>query len=125
MNIQSFNRLVKRASKALQYDERIYIYCHNGGFVTADDDAALLYEEWGADLIITLFRNKPFDIGLVRPILDFKFLGTDIRLDKNKTYLAIAATNQPEYKEKKKIFIFDSAFGWTPCLEVEDYETIV
>lgn len=41
----------------------------------------------------------------IRPKLDYKLLGTDIQLNKNKVYNAIVSTNIPEYKEKELIFV--------------------
>lgn len=41
----------------------------------------------------------------VKPILSFKLLGTSIQLDKNKTYTASHATNQPDWKEKGLVFV--------------------
>ena len=40
---------------------------------------------------------------LIRP-KDYHVLGTDIRLDKNKVYLAKPATNQPDYKKLGLVF---------------------
>ena len=41
----------------------------------------------------------------VKPLNDFKLLGTGIRLSKNKIYEAINATNQPNWKSRGLIFI--------------------
>lgn len=41
----------------------------------------------------------------VRPNDNYRLLGTLVRLDKNKIYEAVKATNQPDYKEKGKIFV--------------------
>jgi len=40
----------------------------------------------------------------VKPIEDYKLLGTSIVLDKNKVYHACLATNQPNWKEREAIF---------------------
>lgn len=41
----------------------------------------------------------------VKPLNDFKLLGTEIRLSKNKIYEAIHATNQPNWESQGLIFI--------------------
>ena len=41
----------------------------------------------------------------IRPAGDYHILGTDIRLDSGKVYDAIPATNQPDYKEREKVFV--------------------
>lgn len=41
----------------------------------------------------------------IKPTLNYQLLGTDIRLDCNKVYNAILATNQPNYKERGLIFV--------------------
>ena len=41
----------------------------------------------------------------VIPKRDYKLLGTDIRVTAGKVYDAVPASNQPDYKEKGKIFI--------------------
>tara|TARA_R100001163_G_C5025834_1_gene167391 strand:+ start:92 stop:361 length:270 start_codon:yes stop_codon:yes gene_type:complete len=43
----------------------------------------------------------------VKPKENYKLLGTSIVLNKNKTYNAVIATNQPNYKEKGLIFVDD------------------
>ena len=40
----------------------------------------------------------------VQPKLNYKLLGTDIHLDSTKTYNAIFAANQPNWKEEGKIY---------------------
>ena len=47
------------------------------------------------------------DIMKVKPKENYKLLGTSIVLNKNKTYNAVIATNQPNYKEKGLIFVDD------------------
>jgi hypothetical protein len=44
----------------------------------------------------------------VQPILNYNVLGTGIKLDSKKVYRAILAINQPEYKEKGKIFLLEN-----------------
>ena len=51
----------------------------------------------------------------VKPTLDFKLLGTDIKLYKNKIYDAMWATNIPFWEEKGKIFVGEI------LLKKEDY----
>ena len=41
----------------------------------------------------------------VRPKESYHLLGTDIRLDKNKTYPATWATNLPDWQRDGKIFV--------------------
>ena len=41
----------------------------------------------------------------VKPKENYKLLGTSIVLNKNKTYNAVIATNQPNYKKKGLIFV--------------------
>ena len=41
----------------------------------------------------------------VKPNLNYKLLGTNIRLDKNKVYNGEIATNQPNYKELGLMFV--------------------
>jgi len=43
----------------------------------------------------------------VKPNMNYKLLGTNIVLDKNKVYTAIIATNQPDYIERGLIFCND------------------
>ena len=40
----------------------------------------------------------------IKPKENYKLLGTDIKLSKRHWYRAIDATNQPEWKEKGKVF---------------------
>ena len=42
----------------------------------------------------------------VKPALDFHLLGTGLRLDSAKTYVATAATNQPDFTARKLVFLF-------------------
>ena len=41
----------------------------------------------------------------VRPKDNYHLLGTDIRLNKDKIYLATWATNQPDWQKDGKIFV--------------------
>mgnify|MGYP003144351807 CR=1 FL=1 len=41
----------------------------------------------------------------VRPLGNYKLLGTEIGLDKTKVYDAVLATNQPNYQELGLIFV--------------------
>ena len=63
----------------------------------------------------------------IRPNADYELLGTDIVLDKDRVYDAIAATNQPEYEECKKIFVINIP-GKNPddgfLLERGEYEIV-
>jgi hypothetical protein len=58
----------------------------------------------------------------IRPTDDWKLLGPDIQLDKTKIYYAIPATNQPEFEEKKKIFV-QTPRG-SMLLEAGEYEIV-
>ena len=63
----------------------------------------------------------------VKPILDYHVLGTGIRLDSKKAYRAILASNQPEYKEKGKIFLLEngnSQNSYGVLLERGEYKII-
>jgi hypothetical protein len=40
----------------------------------------------------------------IKPLLDFELLGTNIKLDKNKTYKATKATNQPKCDKLGLVF---------------------
>ena len=44
----------------------------------------------------------------VQPLNDFRMLGTQIRVSKDKVYDAIHATNQPDWEERGLIFILDA-----------------
>lgn len=55
---------------------------------------------------------------LVRPKLDYRLLGTEIRLDSTKVYRATWAKNQPDWQEKKKVFVSQV------LLEKGDYEVM-
>lgn len=41
----------------------------------------------------------------IKPNESFKLLGTDIELDKNKTYEAEVASNIPNHKERGLVFV--------------------
>jgi hypothetical protein len=41
----------------------------------------------------------------IKPKLNYNLLGTKIRLNKNKIYNGIIATNQPNYKKEGLIFV--------------------
>ncbi len=43
----------------------------------------------------------------VKPNENYKLLGTNITLDKNREYVAFWATNQPAWKERGLIFVED------------------
>lgn len=63
----------------------------------------------------------------VRPLNDFKMLGSRISVSKDKVYDAIPATNQPNWEERGLIFI-QGAEGDTSdigfLLDNTDYEVI-
>lgn len=44
---------------------------------------------------------------LVQPNLSYQLLGTNDKLHKDRTYRAIPATNQPDYKKKGLVFVYD------------------
>jgi len=50
-------------------------------------------------------RRRPDKGTKVKPNLSYELLGTNIKLDKNKTYLAVPATNQPDWKSKGLMFV--------------------
>ena len=59
----------------------------------------------------------------VRPLENYKLLGTDIKLDKTKVYNAVHATNQPEWEDRGLIFVDDDHhFGF--LLSKEDYVVV-
>jgi hypothetical protein len=41
----------------------------------------------------------------IRPTDNWKLLGTSLALDKTKVYEAVPATNQPNWQERKAIFV--------------------
>jgi hypothetical protein len=43
----------------------------------------------------------------VKPNENYALLGTSIKLNKNKVYEAVPATNQPNYDENDAIFVGD------------------
>jgi len=49
--------------------------------------------------------KKEVFIMKIKPKLNYVLLGTNIKLNKNKVYNTIKATNQPESIEKEKIFV--------------------
>ncbi len=55
----------------------------------------------------------------IRPKLDYKLLGTSLRLDKSKVYPAVQARNIEGWKERGLIFVEDSIL-----LENEEYEIV-
>ena len=72
----------------------------------------------------------------VKPNADFHLLGTLIRLDKRRTYLAIPASNQPEWERRGLVFLQvdykgnpstcpleEHAYGF--LLGREDYTTVM
>lgn len=57
----------------------------------------------------------------VKPKENYKLLGTFIVLNKNKTYNAVIATNQPNYKEKGLIFVDDVLLNANQYIEVKKW----
>jgi len=57
----------------------------------------------------------------VKPKENYKLLGTSIILNKNKTYSAFIATNQPGYKEKGLIFVNDVLLNDNEYTIIEDH----
>ena len=43
----------------------------------------------------------------IRPMLDYKLLGTAMQLDKEKVYPAIVAKHIPDWKERGLVFVGD------------------
>ena len=68
---------------------------------------------------------RPFKI---KPKLDFRLAGCDfnMRLNKNKTYTAYPATNQPDWQIEGKVFVSFDDDGQEPSilLKRNDYEII-
>lgn len=68
---------------------------------------------------------RPFKI---KPKLDFRLAGCDfnMRLNKNKTYTATPAENQPEWQEKGKVFVSFNDDDQEPSILLDhfDYEII-
>jgi len=52
---------------------------------------------------------------------NYKLLGSSIVLNKNKTYTAIIATNQPGYKEKGLIFVNNVLLNDNEYTIIEDH----
>ena len=66
---------------------------------------------------------------IIQPHHDFRQVGMGYNpptLDRTKTYIAIPATNQPDWKEKGKVFVSFADDGEDPSilLEADDYTTI-
>lgn len=64
---------------------------------------------------------------IIKPKMNYKMLGTDLELDSSKTYFAIDATNQPNWRKEGKIFVIipdkyhgDSSF----LLEKGEYKKV-
>ena len=61
----------------------------------------------------------------VKPNLNYKLLGTDIKLDKTKVYDFIPASNIPNYKEKGLIFVqIEDCMGCGFLLNKDEYKII-
>ena len=63
----------------------------------------------------------------VRPRNDFKMLGTEIQVSKDKIYDAIHATNQPNWESRGLVFIINAEGDTTELgflLDSTDYEVI-
>jgi len=61
----------------------------------------------------------------VRPLNDFKMLGTRIRVSKDKIYDAIHATNQPNWESRGLVFIMNAEGDTTELgflLDSTEYE---
>ena len=60
-----------------------------------------------------------------KPNENYKLLGTEIKLDKNKLYTFIPASNIPNYKEKGLIFLqIKGSSGCGFLLNKNDYKLI-
>jgi hypothetical protein len=57
------------------------------------------------------------DLFLVRPSLEFHLMGTSIRLDPSKAYWAVDATNQPDWRKGRKVFLLCTPSGEPRSLE--------
>ncbi len=55
------------------------------------------------------------------PNMNYKLLGTSIRLDKNKVYPASHASNIPNYEEREAIFVYCDNHGGSILLEKGEY----
>ena len=63
----------------------------------------------------------------VRPTSDFRMLGTQISVSKDKVYQAMHAVNQPDWERRGLIFILDAEGDTTEIgflLPKEDYVVI-
>lgn len=60
----------------------------------------------------------------VRPLENYSLMGTNFVLDKTKNYEFIHATNQPDWEEKGKIFVFEDEDGPAILLEKGEYEFV-
>ena len=54
----------------------------------------------------------------IKPNSDFSLLGTGLKIKKGNIYNALPATNQPEWREKGKIFVEEI------LLEKGEYEIV-
>jgi len=52
--------------------------------------------------------RRTMKLKLVIPKLSYKLLGTDIELKAGVPHRAIDATNQPDWKVKKLVFVFEN-----------------
>ncbi|RZD54491.1 MAG: hypothetical protein CXT67_00310 [Methanobacteriota archaeon] len=63
----------------------------------------------------------------VRPLNDFKMLGSGIQVSKDKIYDAVHATNQPNWESRGLVFIQNAEGDTTELgflLDSTDYEVI-
>jgi len=63
----------------------------------------------------------------VRPLNDFKMLGSGIQVSKDKIYDAVHATNQPNWESRGLVFIQNAEGDTTELgflLDSTDYEAI-
>ena len=58
----------------------------------------------------------------ISPVENFRQLGTSMRVSKEKVYDAVLATNQPNWEERRLVFLLDGEDSM--LLQGDEYEVI-
>lgn len=70
-------------------------------------------------------RIKTMKIKTVIPARSFRLLGTDIKLQSGVPHRAVDATNQPDWKAKGLLFVYENGSDMDDCRSIllgrEDY----
>ena len=70
------------------------------------------------------YHRSVFAPLMVRVNSDFAWIGTDARVFAGNEYAAQHATNQPDWKEKGKVFIYPDGYDHGFLLEAGDYQFV-